>query len=35
MTAAQGKEWMQMYPELFSTATVTTDGLIQLSEEEY
>jgi hypothetical protein len=24
-----------MYPELFDVATVTADGLIQLSEEEY
>lgn len=35
ITAAQGKKWMEMYPELFSTASVTTDGLISLSEEEY
>ena len=35
MTAAQGKKWMEMYPELFATASVTTDGLIQLSESEY
>jgi hypothetical protein len=35
MTAAQGKKWMQMYPELFKTADVTTDGLISLTEEEY
>ena len=35
MTAAQGKKWMQMYPELFSTASVTTDGLIELTEAEY
>jgi hypothetical protein len=35
MTAAQGKKWMQMYPELFKTADITTDGLISLTEEEY
>lgn len=35
ITAAQGKEWMQMYPELFQNAQVTTDGLIELSEADY
>lgn len=35
LTAAQSREWMEMYPELFDTAKVTTDGLIELSNEEY
>lgn len=32
MTAAQAKDWMQVYPDLFKNATVTTDGLISLDE---
>ena len=35
ITAAQGKEWIKMYPELFKNAEVTTDGLIELSEADY
>ena len=35
ITAAQGREWMEMYPELFENAEVTTDGLIKLSEADY
>ena len=31
LTAAQAKEWMQVYPELFANAEVTTDGLISLN----
>lgn len=31
LTAAQAKEWMQVYPELFQNAEVTTDGLISLN----
>jgi len=26
---------MEMYPELFENAQVTTEGLIELSEEDY
>ena len=33
LTAAQAKEWMQVYPELFANADVTTDGLISLNED--
>lgn len=35
LTAAQAKKWMALYPELFSTAKKTSDGLISLSEEQY
>ena len=35
ITASQGREWMEMYPELFENAEVTTDGLIKLSEADY
>lgn len=31
LTAAQAKEWMQVYPDLFANAEVTTDGLISLN----
>lgn len=31
LTAAQAKEWMQVYPELFAEAGHTTDGLITLN----
>lgn len=31
LTAAQAKEWMQVYPDLFQNAEVTTDGLISLN----
>ena len=31
LTAAQAREWMQVYPELFEQADVTTDGLISLN----
>ena len=30
-TAAQAREWMQVYPELFQNAEVTTDGLLSLN----
>ena len=33
LTAAQAKEWMQVYPELFANADVTTDGLISLNQD--
>ena len=32
LTAAQAREWMEVYPELFSQATTTSDGLIQLDQ---
>jgi hypothetical protein len=33
MTVAQAKEWVDVYPELFDNAEVTTDGLISLNSE--
>lgn len=33
MTAAQAREWMEVYPELFSQADITTDGLISLNKD--
>ena len=33
LTAAQAKEWMQVYPELFAEAGHTTDGLITLNAD--
>jgi hypothetical protein len=33
LTAAQAKDWMKVYPELFANATTTTDGLISLDEQ--
>ena len=32
LTAAQAREWMEVYPDLFKQATVTTDGLIKLDD---
>lgn len=34
LTAAQAKDWMQMYPELFAEAEVTNDGLISLNQAQ-
>lgn len=34
LTAAQAKEWMQVYPDLFEQAQVTTDGIIQLDASQ-
>lgn len=33
LTAAQAKDWMKVYPDLFETATVTSEGLISLNGE--
>lgn len=34
-TAAQARKWMELYPDLFASAKVTTDGLIQLDQSKY
>ena len=34
LTAAQAKSWMKVYPELFSQAKTTTEGLIELNAED-
>jgi TP901 family phage tail tape measure protein len=34
MTAAQAREWMQVYPEMFAEAEVTADGLISLDKDK-
>lgn len=33
LTAAQARQWMEVYPELFNEASITTDGLISLDEK--
>jgi hypothetical protein len=32
LTAAQAREWMEVYPDLFKQAEVTSDGLISLDQ---
>jgi hypothetical protein len=32
LTASQAKEWMEVYPDLFAQAKVTSDGIIELDK---
>jgi hypothetical protein len=34
MTAAQAREWLEVYPELGKIATTTSEGIIEMNAEE-